>query len=92
MADRIYQNAKPVVAGAIDAKKGVLIVGGGTVGLKFYKPIDFNSNGSTLTGRGFQTAADEQATFTGTVQGTVVPVGVHTLVRTEAGTTVYKLA
>ena len=90
MADRIYQKATPVTAGVIQAKKGVLIVGGGTAGLKFYKDVDYTS-GLTIGEMNIETAADEQATFTGTVQGNLVPVSVHTLVRTD-GVTVYKLA
>ena len=91
MADRIYRQATPVTAGVIQAKKGVLIVGGGTAGLKFYKDVDYTT-GLTISAMSQQTAADEQATFTGTVQGAVIPISVHTLVRADAGTTVYRLA
>ena len=90
MADRNYTRATPVVAGPIFAKKGVMIVGGGTAALKFYKEVDYNSDGSTLSGMELHTAADLEQSFTGTVQGTVVPVQVHTLVRTD-GCTVYRL-
>jgi len=38
-----------------------------------------------------QTAADEEQNITGTVQGAIVPVAVHTLVSVAGGTTVYKL-
>jgi len=92
MADRIYRQADPVVAGPIFAKKGVMIVGGGTADLKFYKPVDYNSDGSTLSGMELHSATDHFQTFTGTVQGAVIPISVHTLVRADAGTTVYKLA
>jgi hypothetical protein len=91
MADRIYQKATPVTAGVIQAKKGVMIVGGGTADLKFYKEVDYNSDGSTLSGMGLHSATDHFQTFTGTVQGAVIPVQVHTLVRADAGTTVYRL-
>tara|TARA_Y100001972_G_scaffold124066_2_gene172484 strand:+ start:249 stop:524 length:276 start_codon:yes stop_codon:yes gene_type:complete len=91
MADRIYRQATPVTAGVIQAKKGVMIVGGGTADLKFYKDVDYTS-GLTISSMNQQTAADATQTFTGTVQGTVIPVSVHTVVRVDSGTTVYKLA
>jgi len=91
MADRIYRQATPVVAGQILAKNGVMIVGGGTADLKFYKPVDYSS-GLSIGGMGVQSATDHFQTFTGTVQGAVIPISVHTLVRADAGTTVYKLA
>ena len=91
MADRIYRQATPVTAGVIQALKGVMIVGGGTAGLKFYKDVDYTT-GLTISAMNQQTAADVTQTFTGTVQGAVVPVSVHTLVAVDTGTTVYKLA
>ena len=91
MADRIYRQATPVTAGVIQAKKGVMIVGGGTADLKFYKDVDYTS-GLTISSMNQQTAADDTQRVVGTAQGTVVPVSVHTLVAAASGTTVYKLA
>jgi len=92
MADRIYRQATPVVAGQILAKKGVMVVGSGVARVKFYKNVDYSS-GLTIGGdMGTQLAADEAQDITGTVQGTIVPISVHTLVSVASGTTVYKLA
>ena len=91
MADRIYRQATPVVAGQINAKKGVMVVGSGVAKFKFFKDINYTS-GLTIGDMDQQTAADEEQNITGTVQGAIVPVAVHTLVSVASGTTVYKLA
>jgi len=91
MADRIYRQATPVTAGVIQAKKGVMVVGAGVAKFRFYKDVDYTS-GLTVGGMNQQTAADEEQNITGTVQGAIVPVAVHTLVSVASGTTVYKLA
>ena len=92
MADRIYTKATPVTAGAIFAKKGVMVVGTGIAQVKFYKNVDYSS-GLTIGGdMGVQSAADEEQPITGTSAGVIVPVSVHTLVSVTSGTTVYKLA
>jgi hypothetical protein len=91
MSDRIYSRADPVVAGPIDAKKGILIVGGGTLEVKFNKPIDHTS-GLTIGGMNRQQAQDADTLLTGSVTGSIVPIAIHTLSRVDVGTTVYKLA
>ena len=90
MADRIYTKATPVTAGAIDAKKGVMVVGSGIAKVKFFKDVNYTS-GLTLAAMDIQKAQDDEQAITGTVQGTIVPVAVHTLVSVAGGTTVYKL-
>ena len=92
MAERIYSQATPVVAGQNNAKKGVMVVGTGVAQVKFYKDVDYSS-GLTIGGdMGMQSAADNTQPITGTAQGAIVPVSVHTLVSVASGTTVYKLA
>ena len=91
MAFDHYKVAEPLVVGFAGAKKGIVVFGGGTCAVNFFKPVDYTS-GLTIGGQGLQTAADNTQPITGTVQGTIVPIAVHTLVRVDAGTTVYKLA
>ena len=91
MAFDHYKLAEPLVAGVVSAKKGIAVFGGGTCDVKFFKPVDYNS-GLTIGAQGIQAAANEKQAITGSVQGTIVPIAVHTLVRVDAGTTVYKLA
>ena len=91
MAFDHYKLAEPLVAGFAGAKKGIAVFGGGTCAINFFKPVDYNS-GLTIGAQGFETAAAEEQVITGTVQGTIVPISVHTLVRVDTGTTVYKLA
>tara|TARA_B100001059_G_scaffold207730_1_gene219479 strand:- start:1010 stop:1288 length:279 start_codon:yes stop_codon:yes gene_type:complete len=92
MADRIYRKATPVVAGQILAKNGVMVLGNGIAHVKFYKDVDYSSGLTLGEAMGTQLAADEQHPITGTAQGTIVPISVHTLVSVASGTTVYKLA
>ena len=89
MAFDHYKLADIVAPGPILAKKGILIVGSGTCDVNFYQPLDFSSG---VTSPAVRPDAGDQATLTGTVQGAIVPIAVHTLVRVDAGTTVHKLA
>tara|TARA_B100001094_G_scaffold90076_1_gene86174 strand:- start:3155 stop:3430 length:276 start_codon:yes stop_codon:yes gene_type:complete len=91
MADRIYRQATPVAAGAILAKKGVMVVGQGVAQLKFYKDVDY-SVGLTASEIGQDRAQDVGTPITGSSAGVIVPISVHTLESVTAGTTVYKLA
>ena len=91
MAFDHYKLAEPLVTGVVSAKKGIAVFGGGTCDVKFFKPVDYTS-GLTIGGMGIQSAADTMQPITGSVQGTIVPIAVHTLVRVDDGTTVYKLA
>ena len=97
MAYDRYRQAVPVdltkETGTIYAKKGIMIVGGGSADVKLFKPAIFTTGVTAGMGAGDHTqAADEQTTVFGTAQGSVFPAGVHTVVRVDAGTTVFKLA
>ena len=88
MAYDRYQIADPVTVGEIHAKKGILVLGGGTCGVSFYRT---RGNGETA---GFVAndgaVASSAATVQGSAQGAIFPVAVHTLLAV-AGCTVYRL-
>jgi hypothetical protein len=89
MAYDRYQIADQVTVGPIHAKKGILVLGGGTCAVSFYRTRGNGETAGSVPENDGAVASSAQA-VQGTVQGAIFPVAVHTLLAT-AGCTVYRL-
>ena len=99
MAYDRYTTTTPIVAppagtGVCYAKKGVMIVGGGSADVKLFKPAIYGVGITAGMGAGdpTQPAAEITTVYGQTAGAAIFPIGVHSLVRCDGGTTVYKLA
>ena len=99
MAYDRYTSTEPVKAppagtGVCYAKKGIMVIGGGSADVKLYKPAVYDTGVTVGMGAGDPTqAAAEITTVYGQTAGAAIfPIGVHSVTRVDGGTTVYKLA
>ncbi len=88
MAYDRYQIADPVTVGQIHAKKGILVLGGGTCAVSFYRTRGSGETAGFVDNDG--AVASSAQTVQGTAQGSIFPVAVHSLLAV-AGCTVYRL-